>query len=124
MSLFKNFIKLLETIPANKPILHQLDEIVLSLKRNFPLAKPKELRQEVLNAKRECNNIKKAYDKEKTGGFEPLDKIIKDNSSLNKPTNPPPSGGGLSGGYSSGSGKSPGYGGPMLGGGGFGPLWK
>jgi len=126
MSLFKNFIKLLETIPASKPILHQLDEIVHSLQRSFPLAKSKDLEQQVLNAKNQYNkevaNIKRAYDPGPeivTDRFPPMDKIIKDNSLLNKPKPTPPFGGGSSGGVN-----NPGHGGPMLGGGGLGPLWK
>lgn len=128
MGLFKNFIKLLDTIPASKPILHQLEEIVHSLQRNSPLAKSKDLRQQVLNAKNAYNKevaaMKKAYDPPAdivTDRFPPMDKIIKDNSSLNPhpPYNPPPTGGGGKGG-----GNNPGYGGSMLGGGGFGPLWK
>lgn len=122
MSLLKNFIKLMETIPASKPILHQLDEIIHSLQRNFPLAKSKDLKEQVLNAKnqynREVANIRRAYDPGPeivTDRFPPMDKIIKDNSSLNKPKSPSPphSGGGPSGGRN-----NPGYGGPMLGGGG------
>lgn len=126
MSLFKNFIKLLETVPASKPILHQLDEIVHSLQRSFPLAKSKDLKQQVLNAKHQYNkevaDIKRAYapgPEIVTDRFPPMDKIIKDNSSLNKPKpNPNPTGGNPSGGVN-----YLGHGGAMLGGRGLGPLW-
>lgn len=125
MGFVKNFMKLLETIPASKPILHQIEEIVHSLQRSCPSAKSKDLKQQVINAKNQYNKevaaMERAYKQEITGGFEPLDKIIKDNISLNKPkTKPKPY---PTGGNPSGGGNNSGHGGPMLGGGGLGPLW-
>lgn len=118
MGFVKNFMKLLETIPASKPILHQLEEIVHSLQRSCPSAKSKDLKQQVMNAKNQYNKevaaMERAYKQEITGGFEPLDKIIKDNISLNKPKLNP---------YPTGGRNNPGHGGPMLGGGGLAPLW-
>lgn len=126
MGFVKNFMKLVETIPAGKPILHQLEEIVNSLQRSFPLAKSKDLKQQVLNAKNQYNKeaaaIKKAYDPgpeivtdRNAGWFKVMEK--KD-SLINPNPNPPPSGGGGFGGRN-----NPGSDGPMLGGGGLGPLW-
>lgn len=131
MSLLKNFIKLFEAIPASKPILHQVEEIVLSLQRSSPLAKSKDLRQQVLNAKnqynREVASIKRAYDPGPgivTDRFQPMDKIIKDNSSLNKPKpTPQPPGRGINPG-NSGINNPGNGGGPILGGGGLDQLWK
>lgn len=124
MGLSKFIRELAKSVPTAKPIIQTFEEIVRSLQRNFPLAKSKDLKQEVLNAKHAYNkkvaDMKRAYDKEITGGFDnPWEKLIEDCSSLNKPQNPPhPGGGPLGGGNNPGRG-----GGPMLGGGGWNPLW-
>lgn len=126
MGLLKNLRKLIETIPACKTALRQLDEIVLNLLKDNPLAKSKDIRQQVLEVQRQSNkfaaDMKKAYDPGPTvvtDRFPPMEQILKDKSTINKPKTNPPTGGGYNGG-----GNNPNNGGPMLGGGGLGPLWK
>lgn len=130
MSLLKNLLKLADGIPTCRPILQQVEEILNSLKRNVHSAQSKDIRSQIADVQRQVNATKKEMDKltpqhtldinygaNKSG---PFDQLIKDCSSINKPKNPPPSGGGPLGG-----GNNPGHGGgPMLGGGGLGPLWK
>lgn len=127
MGFVKNFMKLLETIPAGKPILHQLEEIVHSLQRSCPSAKAKDLKQQVMNAKNQYNKevaaMKRAYNPgpeivtDRNAGWYKV--MEKKDSLINPNPNPPTSGGGGLGGRN-----NIGSNGPMLGGGGLGPLWK